>query len=57
MFYDLQKVLDTVEHGFKTRRVLVIGDLMPDRFLWGAVERVSPEAPVPVVRLGGFPTQ
>jgi len=51
MFHDLQKILDTVECGFKTRRVLVVGDLMLDRYLWGAVERVSPEAPVPVVRL------
>jgi D-beta-D-heptose 7-phosphate kinase/D-beta-D-heptose 1-phosphate adenosyltransferase len=31
-------------------RVLVIGDLMVDRYLWGEVERISPEAPVPVVR-------
>jgi len=31
-------------------RVLVIGDLMLDRYLWGEVDRVSPEAPVPVVR-------
>ena len=33
-------------------RVLVVGDLMVDRFLWGKVHRISPEAPVPVVRLG-----
>jgi len=51
MFNDLQRVLTTVESGFKKRRVLVVGDLMLDRYLWGAVERVSPEAPVPVVRL------
>jgi D-beta-D-heptose 7-phosphate kinase / D-beta-D-heptose 1-phosphate adenosyltransferase len=31
--------------------VLVVGDLMLDRYLWGDVERISPEAPVPVVRL------
>ncbi len=31
-------------------RVLVIGDLMLDRYLWGEVDRISPEAPVPVVR-------
>lgn len=30
-------------------RVLVIGDLMIDEYLWGKVERISPEAPVPVV--------
>jgi len=34
---------------FKSRRVLVIGDLILDRFIWGRVNRISPEAPVPVV--------
>jgi len=33
------------------RRLLVVGDLMVDRFLWGSVHRISPEAPVPVVHL------
>ena len=32
-------------------RLLVVGDLMLDRFLWGSVHRISPEAPVPVVHL------
>ena len=32
-----------------TSRVLVIGDVMLDQFLWGHVKRISPEAPVPVV--------
>jgi D-beta-D-heptose 7-phosphate kinase/D-beta-D-heptose 1-phosphate adenosyltransferase len=36
---------------FPRRRLLVVGDLMLDRFLWGEVERISPEAPVPVVRI------
>jgi D-beta-D-heptose 7-phosphate kinase/D-beta-D-heptose 1-phosphate adenosyltransferase len=31
--------------------VLVFGDLILDRFIWGSVERISPEAPVPVVRI------
>src|SRR5947207_7885294 len=30
-------------------RVLVIGDVMLDQFIWGGVSRISPEAPVPVV--------
>src|SRR5579859_865999 len=30
-------------------RILVIGDLMLDHFIWGSVARISPEAPVPVV--------
>ena len=32
-------------------RLAVVGDAMVDRFLWGEVDRISPEAPVPVVRL------
>jgi rfaE bifunctional protein kinase chain/domain len=36
---------------FKTKRVLVLGDLMLDRYIWGAVSRISPEAPVPVVEV------
>ncbi len=34
------------------RRVLVVGDAMLDRYLFGAVDRISPEAPVPVVKVG-----
>lgn len=34
-----------------SRRVLVVGDVMLDRYWLGAVERISPEAPVPVVRV------
>ncbi len=33
----------------RQRRVLVVGDVMLDQFLWGGVRRISPEAPVPVV--------
>ncbi len=36
---------------FRRSRLLVIGDLILDRFIWGEVERISPEAPVPVVRV------
>jgi rfaE bifunctional protein kinase chain/domain len=36
---------------FHTARLLVVGDLMLDRFVWGDVERISPEAPVPVLRV------
>ncbi|MCU1232862.1 MAG: hldE 1 [Candidatus Solibacter sp.] len=34
-------------------RILVIGDLMLDEFIWGKVSRISPEAPVPVVNVTG----
>jgi len=33
------------------RRIAVVGEIMLDRYLWGEVERVSPEAPIPVMRL------
>jgi len=36
---------------FGRARVLVVGDCMLDRYLWGEVRRISPEGPVPVVRL------
>jgi rfaE bifunctional protein kinase chain/domain len=46
--------------AFASKKVLVIGDVMIDSYLWGKVERISPEAPVPIVncskhesRLGG----
>jgi len=38
---------------FADQRVLVIGDLMLDEFIWGRVSRISPEAPVPVVNVTG----
>ena len=34
---------------FQTTQVLVLGDLILDEFIWGKVDRISPEAPVPVV--------
>ncbi|MFH0731986.1 MAG: D-glycero-beta-D-manno-heptose-7-phosphate kinase [Candidatus Omnitrophota bacterium] len=37
--------------GFRNAKVLVIGDLMLDEFIWGDVSRISPEAPVPVVKV------
>ena len=41
--------LDAILSSFPRSRILVIGDLMLDEFLWGKVTRISPEAPVPVV--------
>ena len=35
--------------NFKDAKVMVVGDLILDEFLWGKVDRISPEAPVPVV--------
>ena len=45
----LQQILDRANQ----RRVVVIGDLMLDEFVWGRVGRISPEAPVPVVEVSG----
>ncbi|HTA17630.1 MAG TPA: D-glycero-beta-D-manno-heptose-7-phosphate kinase, partial [bacterium] len=33
------------------KRVLVVGDVMADHYVWGKVERISPEAPIPVVHV------
>jgi rfaE bifunctional protein kinase chain/domain len=37
--------------NFKNKKILVIGDVMLDRYMIGSVQRISPEAPVPVVEL------
>lgn len=42
----LKKVL-----SLKNKSILVVGDTMVDRFIWGKVSRISPEAPVPVVEV------
>lgn len=47
---DRQRIRKLVER-MPAVKVLVIGDLMLDRYWWGDVSRISPEAPVPVVRL------
>lgn len=52
--------LEDIFASFNNLKVLIIGDVMVDAYIWGKVERISPEAPVPVVqvthrekRLGG----
>src|SRR5438477_2162417 len=45
----LEQILDQA----RSKRILVIGDLMLDEFVWGKVGRISPEAPVPVVEVTG----
>lgn len=47
---DKKRALDLIER-FSGAKVLVVGDLMVDHFIWGKVSRVSPEAPVPVVEV------
>ncbi len=52
--------IEKIQKSFAGKRIAVVGDLMLDRYFWGTVSRISPEAPVPVVevdeestRLGG----
>ncbi|AHM60402.1 PfkB domain-containing protein [Flammeovirgaceae bacterium 311] len=52
--------LEDIFEGFNHLTALIVGDVMVDAYIWGKVERISPEAPVPVVqvtqrerRLGG----
>jgi rfaE bifunctional protein kinase chain/domain len=52
--------ISTAFDKFKNCNILVIGDVMIDSYMWGKVERISPEAPIPIVsvqkrenRLGG----
>ena len=46
-----EKRLRELLGNFSGKRVAVVGDLMLDRYYWGSVHRVSPEAPVPVVEV------
>jgi len=50
MLPELPSVLNLLEGGFGHLKILVIGDLMLDRYIFGEVDRISPEAPVPVLR-------
>src|SRR5579864_619182 len=46
-----QHGIDGVLQRIRSCRIVVIGDLMVDEYLWGHIERISPEAPVPVLNL------
>ncbi len=43
--------IDSVFNDFSHLNVLIIGDVMVDSYIWGDVGRISPEAPVPVMRI------
>jgi D-glycero-beta-D-manno-heptose-7-phosphate kinase len=58
--FSLMDSPEKIFEAFGKLNVLIIGDVMLDSYIWGAVERISPEAPVPIVnvkkkdfRLGG----
>ncbi|MBW2086114.1 MAG: D-glycero-beta-D-manno-heptose-7-phosphate kinase [Deltaproteobacteria bacterium] len=48
--FDTSKLVEAIDH-FSEVKILIIGDVMMDEFIWGTVERISPEAPVPVVNV------
>jgi D-beta-D-heptose 7-phosphate kinase / D-beta-D-heptose 1-phosphate adenosyltransferase len=50
MVKEQSRLLSLIESGFAALRVLIVGDVMLDRSIWGDVDRISPEAPVPVLR-------
>jgi D-beta-D-heptose 7-phosphate kinase/D-beta-D-heptose 1-phosphate adenosyltransferase len=50
MIPGLREIVALVESDWNKLHALVIGDVMLDKYVWGNVERISPEAPVPVVR-------
>lgn len=50
MIRDRNAVLNLIESGFSHLKILVVGDIMLDRYIHGEVDRISPEAPVPVIR-------
>lgn len=56
----MSEYLQSIFNSFDNQKVLIIGDVIIDSYLWGSVERISPEAPVPILnikkredRLGG----
>ena len=50
MIQQLHEVIQKIEQEWPGKRLLVLGDVMLDKYIWGDVGRISPEAPVPVVR-------
>jgi D-beta-D-heptose 7-phosphate kinase / D-beta-D-heptose 1-phosphate adenosyltransferase len=50
MLQNAQTILNLLEEGFPRLKVLVVGDLMLDRYIFGDVNRISPEAPVPILK-------
>ncbi|MEK6869466.1 MAG: PfkB family carbohydrate kinase, partial [Nanoarchaeota archaeon] len=46
----MNKLVKIIER-FKGKKILVLGDVMLDKYIWGDVSRISPEAPVQVVNV------
>ncbi|RKY34602.1 MAG: D-glycero-beta-D-manno-heptose-7-phosphate kinase [Candidatus Omnitrophota bacterium] len=50
MAINKKRMVEIIDN-FKNAKILVLGDLILDQFIWGDVKRISPEAPVPVVQV------
>jgi D-beta-D-heptose 7-phosphate kinase/D-beta-D-heptose 1-phosphate adenosyltransferase len=51
MIHKFHEAVQSIERDWHSNiHVVVVGDVMLDKYIWGEVKRVSPEAPVPVVR-------
>lgn len=51
MVVNNKKAMVKAINGFSKLRILVIGDIIMDHFIWGNADRISPEAPVPIVNV------
>ena len=51
MFQKPSVIQQLLEDGFESARILVVGDIMLDQYIFGKVNRISPEAPVPVINV------
>ena len=45
----LHEIIRLLESGWAGKHILVVGDVMLDKYIHGSVDRISPEAPVPIV--------
>ena len=43
--------LINIINNIQTKKVLVIGDIMLDQYIFGSVTRISPEAPIPIINI------
>ncbi|MCE2705916.1 MAG: D-glycero-beta-D-manno-heptose-7-phosphate kinase [Proteobacteria bacterium] len=46
-----QETIDKIQQSLNQKKILVVGDVMLDRYWFGEVNRISPEAPVPIARI------
>lgn len=53
----MQERLISIVKSFSKPRIMVIGDLILDKYVWGEVERISPEAPIPVLHVSHTETR